>query len=1149
MSDKKGKPASGDAFSDMSLAGMGKYNARNAEAHRLKRAAELDDRIREFAGRKRDDAWMEEAPGFCERETLANKDIFDLSKEAYRLPLMVEEANKLRTIAKKEEADREAARLAKIEADGAARVAKMEADAKAKAAADRIAAEAKAAKDAEEAAARIAKAKADAETARLIREREEQEAKLKAERDARAEADRLRRIQAEADEQALRAKLEAERLAEEKRLAAEAHKADVQSKAEAGDSLVSMLEGSPRSKYWCDEVIRASEEINAYPREARILMKKLPVLEELLEEAKELREAIILDKRIEKLSETAVSKRSASWAEDVLACEADCARVSMSKLREADTLTKLVPIARRVKFDKDIKVYEQMLVKLSAMSETGVDESTCHEYDELMDKVLSLGFDLEEFIPDFHKKWKDAGMKVSASNKKRAEDLRALDREKHAAALAAAERRKKAEEEEARRKEEERRRGIVEEYRFILEVIESADFDSQIDRFLDLYADRKSHGFAISSYLQDFEKRMTAAHRAVEKRQGELAAERKQREAAAAAAKEKAAKEAAAEIHRLERIEAMKKHRVLIISLAAVILASVALVVLGVVFRELQNILDPLAMFILATYFVSFYGPVVRRRLYSPALTITLKSLLAVGGFVLTCIPGMAPWGLSLFATLVLGGGLELVLILVLNPDSDYDDDPVMLGSLIVSMGIGLILSFISLGVIFANPPLAVLGACGAFVALTVVLLIMGLRESDLNWILIGATIALGVAGFVLCFINRFCVQTGIILAATAAVNLIVISIISHITDYDESHYATGWSCAAVAILICCFALLMSFKFWGREDFVVSEDGVLQGVFVHDGSTELRIPAEYKGIEITTIGFDALDRISLKNGWRCSFKTIYLPETVKVIEPHAFSWCNMPTVVLNEGLEVIADNAFYSAYTTHLGYPEGYVKSEGDPDNYIPSTVKEIGNNAFWFAGIQGSIKLPDSCTKVGGLAFAGTDITEADISSATVLGSSIFTSTLLQSVKVNDSLTALPTGMFRETDIKTVTLPSGLTEIPQDCFYNCEYLTDVEIPDSVTKIGQAAFAGCKKLHELDATGVTDIGTDCFKNTGSGKLEVYFSSDLENLGSSAFWGSTTGLTIYYEGSENEWAKIELNGNLNLNDIRYNHKKTESENQE
>lgn len=114
-----------DAFSDLSLSGMTKYNERNAEAQRLKRAAELDDRIRAFASRVKDAKWISEAEEFCRGEELANKDVFDLSKEAYRLPFIIDEARGLAKLAEEES-------LAKIEAESRAKQAKLEAEAKEK---------------------------------------------------------------------------------------------------------------------------------------------------------------------------------------------------------------------------------------------------------------------------------------------------------------------------------------------------------------------------------------------------------------------------------------------------------------------------------------------------------------------------------------------------------------------------------------------------------------------------------------------------------------------------------------------------------------------------------------------------------------------------------------------------------------------------------------------------------------------------------------------------------------------------------------------------------------------------------------------------------------------------------------------------------
>ena len=84
-----------NAFADLALEGMIKYNDRNAEAHKLKRAAELDERIRAFAEREKNESWIREAEDFCSREELANKDISELSKEFYRLSLIREEARGL----------------------------------------------------------------------------------------------------------------------------------------------------------------------------------------------------------------------------------------------------------------------------------------------------------------------------------------------------------------------------------------------------------------------------------------------------------------------------------------------------------------------------------------------------------------------------------------------------------------------------------------------------------------------------------------------------------------------------------------------------------------------------------------------------------------------------------------------------------------------------------------------------------------------------------------------------------------------------------------------------------------------------------------------------------------------------------------------
>lgn len=331
--NNENKSTGADVFSDLSLSGMEKYNERSAEAHRVKRAAELDERIREFASREKTPEWIREAPLFCEREELSNKDIFELSKEAHRLELIKSEAERLCALAKEEaenakrrEAEEAAAeeerRLKRIEAENReklarmyaeakakaeaealelkarteretaeakakaeaerleleARAAKEAAEARAKAEAERLEIEAKAAREKAEADARIAKAQAEAEEARLLREREAEAEKLRAEREARENEEKLRKIKAEAEEKALREKL-----------AKEAKERENREAAEELDRFIDMLSAAPRTSSWDEEIEKTESKVKELPAEVKFLLKKLGVLEKMSAEAKELR--------------------------------------------------------------------------------------------------------------------------------------------------------------------------------------------------------------------------------------------------------------------------------------------------------------------------------------------------------------------------------------------------------------------------------------------------------------------------------------------------------------------------------------------------------------------------------------------------------------------------------------------------------------------------------------------------------------------------------------------------------------------------------------------------------------------------------------------------------------------------------------------
>lgn len=1145
MKDKKGKSqADGiSAFSDISLGGMNKYIGRNAEAHKLKRIAELDERIRQFASRKKDAEWIKEAPEFCERETLANKDIISESKEAYRLPLIKEEAEKLRRLeldgaaAKEKErlakiqAD-EKARLAQIEADNKARMAQMAADAARQAEADRLANEAK-----------VAKAKADAEATRVLREREAEAAKLAEERREREEREKLARIASEAEEKALREKIELQRIAEKKRLDAEIHKKEIREKAEKGDELVAMLVASPRSKFWCGEVERAREEISSYPREAMILMRRLPELEEIAEEAKALQRGIVLDQRISRLATS--KKRDEAWADEVLACESELASVGEDNTKGENSLYTLVPEAKRIKYDGYIKPYEKLIKEFIGINPKNVTEAHCKKFEELNENISELEFDISEFIGDFENKWSEARTMVYEFYSRRDELNRKIKIDRDRAEKAAAEKAEREKAEKRARAEEDARCKIAEEYRLLLETVESGSFDSHISEFEAFDKKRSSLDFSLSERIEDFEKRMVAARQAVNARAAEIAEEENRRKAEAKRAKEKEKREAEAEKKRRARRAAIRNNLRIIISLAAVILLSAAGIVCAILFAEQRMLFIAAIVFVTVGFFTELFKPIALKSLPNMAETIIVKSAVFAASLVTMIIPATRYVGIALGATLVLSA-VELTLNLMAENDmleakSWYKKDDFMPSFFanMAAIACGISAVCIGFGVIVAAASfakgliIAVAGSMAAYLALTITVLVIIGNEGGHNFAFVAVDVALVLASLTLIFISRSCVLTGIAVGIATVVHLLAFAITATALEYYESWWVMLWSAFIFEILVVAFALLMYFKFWGKADYVVSEDGTLVGVFVHDGKETLEIPRELNGVEITTIGYNCFDRISMKTGiWRCRIKTVILPETVKTIDNYAFKNCNIPTVVLNYGLKKINARAFSYAYTTKLGAPDGI--EQASDENYIPDTVTYIGENAFFDADLQGKLVLPEGVDAINDYTFSWTVLREVEAKGVKTVGGSSFSYAGLTKITFGEALESIGTGSFYNCKkLKTVELEQGLVSIGEDAFRNCESLEKIELPQTLKKIGNVSFGGCTSLSMLDVSMVETVGTEAFKNA-SERFDVYFGKSLKNLGSNAFLGITSGLTVHYEGSESEWNEnVNINTNYNL----------------
>ena len=137
----------------------------------------------------------------------------------------------------------------------------------------------------------------------------------------------------------------------------------------------------------------------------------------------------------------------------------------------------------------------------------------------------------------------------------------------------------------------------------------------------------------------------------------------------------------------------------------------------------------------------------------------------------------------------------------------------------------------------------------------------------------------------------------------------------------------------------------------------------------------------------------------------------------------------------------------------------------------IPSSVTNIGNNAFTDCTHLISVAIPGSVTYIGLFAFSEcSSLTSATISNgvAGIGGSAFFECSSLTNVTIPGSVADLGGTAFEDCSrLRSVTISNGVTSIGNYAFGLCADLANVTIPESVTNIGDAPFLECSALTNI----------------------------------------------------------------------------------
>jgi len=232
----------------------------------------------------------------------------------------------------------------------------------------------------------------------------------------------------------------------------------------------------------------------------------------------------------------------------------------------------------------------------------------------------------------------------------------------------------------------------------------------------------------------------------------------------------------------------------------------------------------------------------------------------------------------------------------------------------------------------------------------------------------------------------------------------------------------------------------------------------------------------------------------------------------------------------------------------------------------LPDSVTSIGREAFSLCDSLTSIRIPDSVTSIGSSAFSHCySLTNVIIGSGvTSIGEFAFSccdSLTSITVDANNEAYKSIDGNLYTKDGKTLiqyaigktdtnfVIPDAVETIGNDAFVECESLVSVIIGNNVVNIGDFAFEYCSKLVSVEMTNsVKYIGDYAFQGTNLTSIDISDSTiwigecafnscrrltsieipgSVTWIGSYAFYDCTSLTDVYYGGSEEDWAKVDI----------------------
>ena len=213
----------------------------------------------------------------------------------------------------------------------------------------------------------------------------------------------------------------------------------------------------------------------------------------------------------------------------------------------------------------------------------------------------------------------------------------------------------------------------------------------------------------------------------------------------------------------------------------------------------------------------------------------------------------------------------------------------------------------------------------------------------------------------------------------------------------------------------------------------------------------------------------------------------------------------------------IGESAFYNEHIESAEIHEGIVNIYSNAFRrcpsltsiIIPSSVEFISSGVFWECSLT-KVSIPENVTQIFKDTFHGCyDLKEVNIpNGCTYIGEAAF-----QGCR----------------SLEKVTFPSGLTTIKALAFNGCDGLKEITIPGSVKEMGVGAFSAKGIINLKIESGVTCIGLFAFSGCYYLK-QITIPMSVTIIEQNAFQSDMDLQDVFYEGSEDDWKKVNVGGN-------------------